>query len=84
VQAASKQGAVDRSRSEVVLVNAPSGDYVFSVITRDQRDTTYAETNAGFVLLRRVSALLWRAFEPGRPWAPDPGAAAFKPGSEGP
>ena len=28
-QAVSKQGAVAASRSEVVLVNAPSGDYVF-------------------------------------------------------
>jgi beta-lactamase class A len=28
VQAASKQGRWTRSRSEVVLVNAPSGDYV--------------------------------------------------------
>jgi beta-lactamase class A len=84
VQAASKQGAVDRSRSEVVLVNAPSGDYVFAVITRNQRDTTYAPSNAGFALLRRVSALLWRTFEPGRPWTPDPAAAALKPSSEGP
>jgi beta-lactamase class A len=84
VQAASKQGAVDRSRSEVVLVNAPSGDYVFAVITRNQQDTSYAATNAGYVLLRRVSALLWRTFEPGRPWAPAPAAAALKPGSEGP
>ncbi|MDF1505746.1 serine hydrolase [Roseisolibacter sp. H3M3-2] len=84
VQAASKQGAVDRSRSEVVLVNAPSGDYVFAVITRNQRDTTYAPGNQGYVLLRRVSALLWREFEPGRPWAPDPAAAALKPADEGP
>jgi beta-lactamase class A len=84
VQAASKQGAVDRSRSEVVLVNAPSGDYVFSVITKNQRDTSYAATNAGFVLLRRVSALLWRTFEPAHPWTPDPAAAALKPGAEGP
>ncbi len=84
VQAASKQGAVDRSRSEVVLVNAPSGDYVFAVITRNQRDTTYAAENQGYVLLRRVSALLWREFEPGRPWTPDPAAAALKPGDEGP
>jgi beta-lactamase class A len=84
VQAASKQGAVDRSRSETVLVNAPSGDYVFSVITRNQADTSYAAENAGYVLLRRVSALLWREFEPRHPWAPDPEAAALKPGDEGP
>jgi len=75
VQAASKQGAVDRSRSEVVLVNAPSGDYVFCVITKNQRDTSYVAANQGYVLLRRVSALLWREFEPDRPWAPDSGAA---------
>ena len=79
IQAASKQGAVDHSRSEVVLVNAPSGDYVFSVITKGQADTTYASDNEGYVLLRRVSALLWSAFEPTHPWTPAPGVERFKP-----
>lgn len=79
VQAASKQGAVDRSRSEVVLVNAPSGDYVFAVITRNQSDTTYAPTNQGYVLLRKVSALLWKTFEPKHPWLPPAGAERFTP-----
>ena len=79
VQAASKQGAVDRSRSEVVLVNAPSGDYVFSVITRNQADTSYAASNQGYVLLRKVSALLWRHFEPGHPWNPPAGVERFTP-----
>ncbi len=79
VQAASKQGAVDRSRSEVVLVNAPSGDYVFSVITRNQQDTTYASENQGYVLLRKVSALLWQTFEPKHPWTPSKDGERFKP-----
>lgn len=79
VQAASKQGAVDRSRSEVVLVNAPSGDYVFCVITKNQVDERYEPGNEGYVLLRRVSALLWRHFEPNHPWAPAPGADRLKP-----
>lgn len=79
VQAASKQGAVDQSRSEVVLVNAPSGDYVFCVITKEQQDTTGAPGNEGYVLLRRISALLWREFEPRHPWKPTPGAEQFKP-----
>ena len=47
VQAASKQGAVDHSRSEVVLVNAPSGDYVFAVITKGQVDSSYTPDNEG-------------------------------------
>ncbi len=78
-QAASKQGAVDHSRSEVVLVNAPSGDYVFSVITKNAVDSSYASDNAGYVLLRQVSALLWSTFEPKHPWSPAPGVERFKP-----
>ena len=68
VQTASKQGAVNQSRSEVVLVNAPSGDYVFSVITKNQADQSWDDDNAGFVLLREVSALLWAHFEPNHPY----------------
>jgi beta-lactamase class A len=79
VQAASKVGAVDQSRSEVVLVNAPSGDYVFAVITKNQTDTTWTPPNEGWVLIRKVSALLWRHFEPKHPWTPAEGAARFKP-----
>ena len=79
VQAASKQGAVDQSRSEVVLVNAPSGDYVFCLITKNQQDESMKPENEGYVLLRRVSALLWRHFEPRHAWSPALGAGAFKP-----
>jgi len=79
VQAATKQGAVDHSRSETVLVNAPHGDYVFSVITRDQADSSYEANNAGFVLIRRVSALLWKHFEPTHPFTPAEGVEKFKP-----
>lgn len=78
VQAASKQGAVDASRSEVVLVNAPSGDYVFAVITKNLEDTSYGMDNEGYVLIRKVSALLWKTFEPKHPWSPDPEAARYK------
>lgn len=82
VQAASKQGAVDRSKSEVVLVNAPSGDYVLSVITKEQQDERWEDDNEGYVLIRAVSALLWRTFEPGHPWEPAPGVGRFKPEEE--
>lgn len=68
VQAASKQGAVSHSRSEVVLVNAPSGDYVFTVITKNQDDKSWGADNEGYVLLRDVSRLLWQHFEPESEW----------------
>lgn len=70
VQVASKSGAVDRSRSEVVLVNAPHGDYVFCVITKEQKDESWTADNEGYVLLREVSKLLWEYFEPGAKWKP--------------
>ena len=65
VQAASKQGAVRRSRSEVVLVNAPSGDYVFCVITKNQEDESWDAPNEGWELIRKVSEQIWNYFEPG-------------------
>ncbi len=70
VQAASKQGAVSRSRSEVVLVNAPHGDYVFCLITNNQTDTSWEDDNEGYVLLRDISQLLWKHFEPESTWEP--------------
>jgi beta-lactamase class A len=73
VQAASKQGAVNQSRSEVVLVNAPSGDYVFCVVTKNQQDQSWEPNNEGFVLIRRVSRLLWEYFEPKSTWKPQTG-----------
>lgn len=70
VQVASKSGAVDQSRSEVVLVNAPHGDYVFCVITKNQKDESWTSNNEGYVLLRNISKLLWEHFEPESKWKP--------------
>jgi beta-lactamase class A len=70
VQAASKQGAVNQSRSEVVLVNSLSGDYVFCIITKNQKDESWKYDNEGFVLIRSLSKLLWDYFEPDSGWQP--------------
>jgi beta-lactamase class A len=77
VHTLSKQGAVNRSRSEVVFVHAPHGDFVFCVITKDQKDTSWGRSNEGFVLLRDVAAMLWRHFEPDHPYSPPPGMERF-------
>jgi beta-lactamase class A len=79
VQTASKQGAVSQSKSEVVLVNAPSGDYVFCAITKDQEDTGYEPDNEGFELLREVSAVLWDHSEPESEWEPPAGVEKWAP-----
>lgn len=64
VQAAHKSGAVDASRSEVVLVNAPHGDYVFYIGTRNNKDQRWSDDNEASLLIRAVSAYLWKYFEP--------------------
>lgn len=69
-QAASKQGFVDRSRSEVLLVNAPGGDYVLAVITKNQADETYEQNNEGWRLIRAVSRAVYEHFNPRDPWRP--------------
>lgn len=80
VQAASKQGMVNKSRSEVVLVNAPSGDYVFAIVTKNQVDESWGNDNEGYVLIRALSALLWRTFEPRSPYvAPRSETSYFPP-----
>ena len=73
IQVASKQGAVSQSRSEVALVNAPHGDYVFCIITNHQKDNSWTPENEGYVLLRKVSEIRWNYFEPESKWEPAPG-----------
>jgi beta-lactamase class A len=73
VQVASKQGAVNRSRSEVLLVNAPSGDYVVCIITKNQKDESWTRQNEGYRLLRAVSRTVWQHFEPKSVWQPAEG-----------
>lgn len=70
VQVASKQGAVDRSRSEVLLVNAPAGDYVLAVITKNQTDTSYEANNEGYRLIRTISRAVYEHFNPDDRWRP--------------
>ncbi len=75
VQTAAKQGMVDKSRSELVMVNAPSGDYVFYIATKNNADESWAFDNKAWELQRRISAYLWHYFEPKSDWKP---AAGFE------
>lgn len=77
VEVASKNGAVSASKSEVVLVHAPSGPYLFSVITADQSDTRWEADNEGYELIREVSRILWQSFEPYRPLETVEGAGRY-------
>ncbi len=73
VKVATKNGALTQSKSEVVLVHAPHGEYVYCVMTKNQQDARWERSNEGATLLRTVSALLWRYFEPKSTWKPAEG-----------
>ncbi|HSP11356.1 MAG TPA: serine hydrolase [Salegentibacter sp.] len=70
IQTAAKQGMVNKSRSEVVMVNAPSGDYVFYIATKNNEDTSWDYANEAWELQRNISAMLWNYFEPESEWKP--------------
>ncbi|WP_337043402.1 serine hydrolase [Emticicia sp. 17c] len=70
IKVATKNGAVNRSRSETALVHAPNGEYVYSVITKNQKDESWNRNNEGYELLRKVGALLWHYYEPKSKWNP--------------
>lgn len=80
IQAASKQGMVNDSRSELVMVNAPNGDYVFYIATKNLKDQSWKENNASWELARKVSAYLWNYFEPESDWKPAKGIDRYAEG----
>jgi len=67
---ACKSGSLDDYRSETVLVMAPHGPYLFCVIANHLQDTSWTPGNAGWVLARRLSRLLWQTYEPHAHWQP--------------
>lgn len=73
IKTACKNGAVNQSRSEVVFVHAPHGEYVYCVITKNQKDESWGRTNEGYTLLRTISSILWHYFEPKSRWKPAEG-----------
>lgn len=75
VQTAAKQGMVNKSRSELVMVNAPHGDYVFYIATQNNTDESWCFDNKAWELQRVISAYLWQYFEPESDWKPASGFA---------
>jgi len=68
IEVFSKNGCVDASRSEVLLVNAPHNPYIFCIFTKNNADTSWTHTNEAWTLARNISKLLWNYFEPKSNW----------------
>lgn len=59
---ASKSGAVDASRSELLFVNGKKCKYVFCICTKNNQDRTWEPTNEAWELTRKISEYLWKYF----------------------
>lgn len=65
---ASKTGEVNQSRSETILVMAPHGPYVYTIATKNLEDQRWLASNEGWVMCRKLAALLWTHYEPHSKW----------------
>lgn len=77
IKIAAKSGAVNQAKSEVLVIHAPHGDYVFCVATKNQQDQAWEKDNEGYVLIRKLSAIIWNHFEPKSDWKPLPESEKF-------
>ena len=66
IEVFSKNGCVNASRSEVMIVNAPRHPYVFCVFTKNNKDQSWTHENEAWTLARKLSAILWHHF--GNDW----------------
>lgn len=66
IEVFSKNGCVNASRSEVLLVNAPHNPYIFCIFTKNNKDMSWTHENEAWTMARKISKLLWEYFEPGK------------------
>lgn len=64
---ASKGGAVDASRGEVLYVNGPH-PYIFAICSKNNQDQSWENNNEAWEVTRKISALLWKYFNPKSAW----------------
>jgi beta-lactamase class A len=68
---ASKGGAVDASRNEVLYVNGAT-PYIFCICTKNNKDQSWETDNEAWVLTRKISRLIFEHYNPKSNWKPSP------------
>ncbi len=63
IEVFSKNGCVNASRSEVMIVNAPGNPFVFCIFTKNNTDTSWKRENEAWTLARKLAAYLWNYFK---------------------
>ena len=62
IEVFSKNGCVNASRSEVLLVNAPHNPYIFCIFTKNNKDISWKHENEAWAMARKVSKMLWEYY----------------------
>lgn len=70
IEVFSKNGCVNASRSEAMIVNGPKNPYVFCIFTKNNKDVRWTHDNEAWTLARKISAFTWKYFEPKYEWSP--------------
>lgn len=65
-----KHGSVDAARGEILLVNAPGNPYLFSILTSNNKDTTWTPDNEAWRLARKISRIIWNHYKKKDNWVP--------------
>lgn len=65
--AAHKSGDVDQSRNDCGILYGPDAPVAICVMTRENRDTSYAPDNPANLLMARIGAEVYRFFNPSAP-----------------
>ncbi|MBB4636378.1 serine hydrolase [Longimicrobium terrae] len=71
---AHKTGEVDQSRNDCGIIQGPQAPVAVCVMTRENRDTSYAVDNPANLLIARIGAAVYRHYNPAGPPTTEPGA----------
>ncbi len=80
VHAGAKSGAINRSRSDVAVVNSPGGQYILAIYTKEQQDTSWSHNNEGDGAIRKLAEMVWTHYNPKHPWRCPEGMEKLLPG----
>ncbi|GIV08672.1 MAG: hypothetical protein KatS3mg019_0763 [Fimbriimonadales bacterium] len=83
VVACLKSGAINRSRSDVGIIYAPSGAYILAVFTKENEDTRWTPENEAEAAIREAAQTVWRFYHPRDPWRPPKNAEKLAVGYGG-
>ena len=69
VHQGSKSGAVNASRSEVMITDTPSGTYILCVYTKNNKDQRWTNENEAEIAIKDISQRVWKYYHPASTWS---------------